>query len=35
MLSDKDVITNLALDHIDEEGAWLLCSADESHVGED
>lgn len=35
MLSDKDVIVNLALDHIDEEGAWLITSADNSHIGED
>lgn len=35
MLSDKDVIVNLALDYCDEEGSWLLCSSDSCNVGED
>lgn len=34
MLSDKNVIINLALDHCDGEGDWLITDT-ESHIGED
>jgi hypothetical protein len=33
--STKDLIIGLAITHCDEEGAWLITSADECHVGED
>lgn len=33
--STKDLIVDLAITHCDEEGAWLITSADNSHVGED
>lgn len=35
MLSDKNVIINMAIEHCDGEGDYLLCAADECHVGED
>lgn len=35
MMSDRDILVNLAIEHIDGEGDYLLCSADECRVGED
>lgn len=33
MLTDKQILVNLALDHAEGEGDWQLCT--ECHVGED
>lgn len=35
MMSDHDVIVNLAIGHLEDEGEWLLCTADECQVGVD
>lgn len=35
MLTDKQLIVNLALDHIEGEGEWQLCTSDSCMVGED
>lgn len=35
METDRDTITNLAIAHCEDEGAWLICPSDESKVGDD
>ncbi len=35
MLTDKNIIIDMALTHCDEEGSWLMCTADQNCVGED
>lgn len=35
MLTDRELLHDLAIQHLDGEGDYLLLSADDSHVGED
>lgn len=35
MFSDREIIRDLAIVHCDGEGDYLLCSANDCHVGED
>lgn len=35
MLTDRDIIINLAVDYCDGEGDYLLPDPDDFHVGED
>lgn len=35
MLTDRELLHDLAIQHLDGEGDYLLCPADDSHVGED
>lgn len=35
MLNDRQIIVNMAIEHCDGEGDYLLCTADDCHVGED
>lgn len=35
MLSDKQILVNMAIEHCDGEGDYLLCSADQCIVGQD
>lgn len=35
METDRDIMRDLAIEHCDGSGDYLLCSANECHVGED
>jgi hypothetical protein len=35
MMSDRELMRTLTIEHLDGEGDFLLCAADECHVGED
>lgn len=35
MLTDREIIRTLTLEHLEGEGEYLLCTSDECHVGED
>lgn len=35
MFSDREIIRDLAVQYCDGSGDYLLCTADECHVGED
>jgi len=35
MFSDREIIRDLAVQYCDGEGDYLLCAADQCHVGQD
>lgn len=35
MLTDKNILINMALDHCEGEGDWQLCDSSQCTVGED